>query len=122
MAKAGAENLMGAVAEAVGRKLNIDNFGDRLLMQKGCFILNRIGVEPKYKFSLYLRGPYSSDLADDYYEVMRSPGVKLETDVDANKISYLSTIMKRGIRFVEAYATLEMAMAINSPAYGDERY
>jgi uncharacterized protein YwgA len=67
----GADELISAVAKALGRKLSVTNFRDRLLMQKGCFILNEMGIGPIYSFRMYIRGPYSSDLADDYYTLLK---------------------------------------------------
>ena len=96
-------NLIVAISRAMNRKLNKNRFDDRLLMQKGCYILNSWGFGPKYRYSLYIRGPYSSELADDYFE-MTSPGKV--TDVPEEAIHHLSEIMTKGIEFTEAYATV----------------
>ena len=110
----GAGNLIAAVAEAMGgKKPDLDNFEDRLLMQKGCFILNCIGVSPKYRFNLYIRGPYSSELADDCRELLKGDGIAHGSDVPSDKIRELSDIMDKGTSFVEAYATLKLAFLIN---------
>ncbi len=45
------------------------NFQSRLIIQKLTHICQIFGVEMKsYHFSLYKNGPYSPDLADDYYQ------------------------------------------------------
>jgi uncharacterized protein YwgA len=48
-----------------------DAFNDRLRVQKAVFLLNYLGVAPftGYRFSMYLRGPYSPQLAHDYYHL-----------------------------------------------------
>jgi len=114
MSREGARNLIAAVAEAMGRtKLNVNCFEDRLLMQKGCFVLNRMGVYPKYRFDLYIRGPYSSDLARDYYDLLRGGRMTYETDVHPECIRELSVLIGKGTPFLEAYATLGLALSYN---------
>lgn len=44
-------------------------FNHRLKLQKYVFIAESFGFKTPYSFSLYLHGPYSSKLADDYYAV-----------------------------------------------------
>ena len=99
----GFDMLVAAVASAVGRKLNVDKFSDRLTMQKGCYILNSWGYGPIYDYSLYIRGPYSRELADDYYEIKSIPAV---TTIPSNAIDDLKAIFDRGLRYAEAYATV----------------
>lgn len=49
---------------------NIDKFDSRIRMQKYVYIAKEFfGIDLDYNFSLYIRGPYSSDLADDYYSI-----------------------------------------------------
>lgn len=44
-------------------------FEERLRIQKAVFLLKLLGVRPytRYRFSLHIYGPYSPDLAQDYY-------------------------------------------------------
>ncbi|MEM3292996.1 MAG: hypothetical protein QXO81_01345 [Metallosphaera sp.] len=49
-------------------KLDVKNsFDDRLRLQKYVFIMEKLGLNLGYSFNEYLRGPYSPDLAMDYY-------------------------------------------------------
>jgi len=48
-------------------KFKIDTFEDRLKLQKLVYIARYYGIDLGYNFSEYLRGPYSPELADDYY-------------------------------------------------------
>jgi hypothetical protein len=111
-------NLFAAVKKATGKKLNIDKFNDRLMIQKGCYILNRWGYGPIYKYGLYIRGPYSSDLAHDYYDLGGFVGEY--TDVPESVISDLSEIIGKGVRYAEAYSTILLVRENNptkSPEY-----
>ena len=96
-------NLIVAVSEALGRRLDKRKFMDRLIMQKGCYILNTWGFGPFYKYRLYIRGPYSSELADDYYEIKR---LNNSTDIPVDAIDELSKIFSKGVDYTEAYATV----------------
>ena len=113
MTKTGADSLISAVALAWGKELRIKSFEDRLVMQKGCFLLNEMGVTPNYSFSLYIRGPYSSDLADDYYELLRENALSYKTNIDSDLIEKISEIMSKGVGYLEAYSTLILAHKYN---------
>ena len=108
--------LIAAVSKALGRKLDKNRFNDRLIMQKGCYILNRWGYGPEYRYGLYIRGPYSSELADDYYGMEVSNG---PTDVPNHVIDELSGILKKGIGYTEAYATV-LLVKENNPTRDNE--
>lgn len=97
-------NLIVAVSKACGHFPDVEKFSDRLAMQKGCYILNSWGYEPVYRYSLYIRGPYSSELADDYYEMHGK--VSGDTDVSESDLSVLKELYTKGLPYVEAYATV----------------
>ena len=107
-----AKRLLVAVSRAVDHKLDVSNFNDRLTMQKGCYILNSWNYGPKYKYGLYIRGPYSSELADDYYEIKEDMGDY--TDVPDEIVAKLSSIFEKGLGYAEAYATV-LLIKNNSP-------
>lgn len=109
----GAGSLIYAVSIAAEHKLDVDKFDDRLMMQKGCFLLNHMGASPSYSFNMYIRGPYSSELADDNFEINRNRIPLDGTDVDADMIGRLSAIFGKGIPYTEAYATLVLAKKYN---------
>ena len=109
--------LLAAVSEAVGHNLDADDFNDRLTMQKGCYILNSWGFGPKYRYGLYIRGPYSSELADDYYKLDGDIGGG--TDVPEEAVSRLRSIFDKGLGYAEAYATV-LLIVNNSPGASHE--
>jgi uncharacterized protein YwgA len=45
------------------------NFDTRLKIQKYVYLAKYYGLDMRYPYSMYLYGPYSSQLADDYYSV-----------------------------------------------------
>ena len=46
----------------------MNNFSDRLLLQKKVYLLQELGLNLGYNFTLYIYGPYSSQLASDGYK------------------------------------------------------
>jgi uncharacterized protein YwgA len=106
-----AKDLICAVEAAANGDISTGRFNDRVLMQKGCFILNEWGVGPKFNFSMYVRGSYSSDLADVYCAIKGN--VPKDTSVDTATVSRLSDIIGRGPKYSEAYATAMLARKHN---------
>lgn len=65
---------------SVLKRLNcggVDTFEQRLKSQKVQYFAQLFGVSPHYQFGLYVRGPYSSDLAHDLFTI-KNKGVKAE--------------------------------------------
>ena len=49
--------------------ISVQDFGSRLMVQKAIYLLQQAGIEMGYPYSWYIRGPYSSRLADDLFYV-----------------------------------------------------
>ena len=59
-----------ALKECLDFDFNVSKFDHRLKMQKLVYLAKVMGVPNlNYDYSLYLRGPYSQALADDYYDL-----------------------------------------------------
>ncbi len=56
-----------ACMNELGRKIKVNSFEDKLVLQKTICLLELMGVRIGYSFSLYIRGPYSPDLTEDIY-------------------------------------------------------
>ncbi len=68
-----------ALRRSIGFNFNVNKFNHRLRLQKLVYIAKVLGV-PKleYSFNLYLHGPYSPELADDYYNL--SENIEISED------------------------------------------
>jgi len=55
-----------------GFRFDIEKFEHRLMLQKYVFISKFFGFNHGYSHTIYLRGPYSPALADDYYKLADS--------------------------------------------------
>lgn len=50
-------------------KFNVDDFDVRFKIQKYVLLSKALGIDFGYNYNLYVHGPYSSQLADDYYAI-----------------------------------------------------
>lgn len=57
--------------EIYGKEFEATKSSDRIKIQKIIYILKSMGTDYGYKFSWYLRGPYSSSLANDCYKLAK---------------------------------------------------
>lgn len=110
--------IIDEIFSLAGHRFDVEKFNDRLLAQKGVYLLNLAGVGPEYNFTRYIHGPYSRDLADAYYEISEkkiSPEhIYIPEDVK-NDIKYILT---QGLKFTEALATLLVVAETNKQISG----
>ena len=62
--------LMYSVLKRLGSG-GINTFSERLHSQKTQYLAQTFAISPAYTFNLYIRGPYSPDLARDLFELKR---------------------------------------------------
>ena len=91
--------------ERMGFHFNLDDFKSRLMLQKYVFIASRLGLNLGYEFSLYIRGPYSRDLAYDYYHLPEE-GEELPESFKVDE--FLSLVEGRDSEWLEVAATVLM--------------
>ena len=105
-------DLLTAVSEACGHAPDISSMEGRLTLQRGCYILNSRGCGPFYDYDIYIRGPYSRELADDMWELGAVPsgGTGLPEE---EEVSMLKGLFLRGPSYVEAYATALLLVRMN---------
>lgn len=54
---------------AIGKNLSMEEFEDRLEVQKIPYIAQSFGIDFGYSFSWYLKGPYSKAVTQDGYQI-----------------------------------------------------
>ncbi|TRZ80562.1 hypothetical protein D4R86_04105 [bacterium] len=57
----------------------VDSFNERLMSQKVQYFAQLFKASPCYSFSLYIRGPYSPDLAYDLFQIKKE-GLRMKLD------------------------------------------
>ncbi len=55
--------------QELGEETEINSLDDRMRLQKAVYIGQVFGVDLGYRYSWYVKGPYSPPLAQDYYEL-----------------------------------------------------
>ena len=85
-------------------KFNISNFWHRLKLQKYVYIAGFFGFRHGYKYSMYIRGPYSVELADDYYELSRR-SIPAEKEIDFDKGNFIDFVKNKDGTWLEIAAT-----------------
>lgn len=91
------------------------SFQNRFMIQKYVYLARYFGLNMGYSFGMYLHGPYSSTLANDYYELAESEaiadmyGESIPRDLDLNGLdqsSFFHFVNKRVPEWLEAATTL----------------
>jgi len=82
------------------------SFVSRLKIQKAVFLLKHLGVEAfnSYNFQLYLRGPYSPNLASDYYNLQGIKAIPL--DLDRQKTELLKWFTSHDVEWLEVASSI----------------
>ena len=91
------------------------NFRNRFMIQKYVYLAKYFGLDMGYGFSMYLHGPYSRTLADDYYELAESEamdkaaGFPITRTSDLNGLdqaSFYNFVDGKDLEWLEAASTL----------------
>ena len=94
--------IVNSIRRKVGFDFKVNYFNNRLKLQKYVFLLRRYGVDLGYSYSYYIRGPYSPELADDYYNLPKIDG---ETELPED---FLKLIKNKSERWLELASSLVM--------------
>ncbi|WP_069806835.1 hypothetical protein [Vulcanisaeta thermophila] len=100
----------------------LGSFDARLRVQKVIYLLNALGLGPRYDFDLYLRGPYSRALADDYMALARLGDNEIRALAgyykdDGELSSALDMLSGASDAVLEVAATLHMLMTAYRERY-----
>jgi len=103
-----------------GYKFTIKTFEDRVRLQKFVYLAKHFGIDLKYNFNLYIRGPYSSELADDYYKIERDYEGELSEVLDEfipeEKVdTFIEFAKNKDTEELELIATLLMVLERHKP-------
>lgn len=82
-------------------------FENRFKIQKYVYLARYYGLDMGYVFGMYIHGPYSSELANDYYELAKIGSMAEEYLPDSfDENSYFTLIRDKDTEWLEAAATL----------------
>ncbi len=103
--------VLSQVAKSTGESYDPSDFTKRLRIQKSIYLLKALGYNPvsKYSFGSYVRGPYSPQLANDYYAIPPSTVPKtMPANIPSKYLGPVVNAVKRGNHFLEAAATVHI--------------
>jgi uncharacterized protein YwgA len=80
-----------------------EKFEDRLKLQKYVFIADHFGLNSGYDFSMYVRGPYSPELAEDYY---RRLDVESTLPPEFRSQDFINLVKDKDVKWLEIAATV----------------
>jgi len=87
-------NLLKQVWKELG-PFNLDSLNNRIIFQKTIYLLQKIGLDSKYKFSWYLYGPYSSELASHGFNLSKKGNIEVQGPaLNAETINKFKTLTK----------------------------
>jgi uncharacterized protein YwgA len=92
-----------------GFKFKVHSFSHRIRLQKYVFIAKFMGWPNEYDYNIYIRGPYSPDLAKDYYslDISSAPSVRVEKLLpNLDKEGFTQTIHQKEIEWLEVATTM----------------
>lgn len=98
-------NFINILREADIMDFNINNFNHRIRLQKYVYLARDFGFELAYPFNMYIHGPYSRELARDYYSIREEDIRQEKIDLDR---SFLKLIKGRNRHWLEIAATTRM--------------
>ncbi|MGC8581006.1 MAG: hypothetical protein ACP5RS_07030 [Thermoplasmata archaeon] len=93
----------------------VDNTEYRIVVQKLIYFAKKIGLGFTYSYNIYLHGPYSTDLAKDYYSITNEDVNNCENILlDDAKIKKLEWLKDKPPIFLEIAATLDSIIEYNN--------
>jgi|GEM_PF-1960909 len=105
------ENVLSWLSKHHPKGIDLSTFEGRFFAQKGVYVLKALGYKgvKKYNFSLYIKGPYCSELADDYYALnVKDPKEKWppSSDIPEEYGKIINHAFEKDKEFLETVATL----------------
>jgi len=109
----GKSSVLRGIYAALGHDVRTGTFEDRLRTQREVYMMRlHPELEPylPFKFTMYVRGPYSPDLAKAYYSAAEPARV----DLAGPAADYAREILGTDARVLEAMATLVKICGLNA--------
>ena len=110
------EGLLKVLSVATGKRFNSNSFKGRLRIQKTIYLLKSLGhpIARRYRYNMYLRGPYSPDLTKDYYKITARNIHPSSISIPREMELVIVEAMNNGDSFLEAAATILSLYKTNS--------
>lgn len=80
-----------------------ESFEDRLKLQKYVYLADRFGLKSGYDFNMYVYGPYSPKLAEDYYKQLDA---EAPLPPEFRSQDFIKLVKGKDARWLEIAATI----------------
>jgi uncharacterized protein YwgA len=97
--------------DELGFNFYVHSFSHRFKLQKYVFLAKFFGWNNNYSYNVYLRGPYSKGLADDYYKIENGELAPLVILTTFDTTSFLHLIDGKEDFWLESAATIISIMS-----------
>ena len=97
------------------------NFDNRLRLQKVVYIITNKTHDFSYPFSMYLRGPYSKELAKDYYSLIEKDSSESEETISNDGKKLAENLEKKDNLWLEIASTYLMFLTSTTKDYSTIR-
>ena len=106
--------ILAEVSRETSKSFDAGSFNSRLRIQKTVYLLGIMGVPEarEYRFSYYVRGPYSPSLAKAYYALDAGSVVPSKVRISEYCMNVVRECVGRGDAFLEAVSTLHSIASI----------
>lgn len=98
-----------------------NNFDKRLRLQKAVFLIEQKSHDFDYQFSLYLRGPYSKELARDYYSITDNSYIDTDGSLSNDAKKMAEVMFGKDNIWLEIASTIVMFSNKQKPESAVER-
>src|SRR6185295_9114270 len=99
--------------DELGENAEISSVEDRLRIQKAVYLAQLGGADLGYRYSWYLKGPYSTTLTQDYYALHKS----LESGDDAYDSKQLKEGISASLRKARNYLRKPVQVGLSKPSW-----
>lgn len=99
------KSFLAFLKENLDFDFDVRSFNDRIKLQKYVFIAKSFNFDNNYGFNLYIRGPYSTNLADDYYNMDLSESMTNIPDKFLGE-DFKKLVQEKDLYWLEAAATM----------------
>lgn len=116
-----------AAFELLNERWDMGSFEGRFVIQKVTYLLKILGMDINYRFSLYIKGPYSTQLASDYYDPKIIVENAMLTDKEKEIVNKLFTeisnvLVSRDLELLEALVTASYIIKEQGVLSNDELF
>jgi len=111
--------VIAGILKRVYPKFDMLSFSNRLTIQKFIYLMDAYGLNLGYRFSLYLYGPYSTELTKDAFQIREYNTVKpLRFEDDAAEENFVKFIRflnphKKDVEWLELAASIHFLIGLH---------